>query len=144
VKVQIESPRSKHGTSVLGGAIAHGSGVFQSTALYNVSVDESQVEPATGVDSGAATHTFTRRVGLQYVMQVLLNSLPLLLVDILTLASTMIACRLIWHYFALPVRFDFSAFLIPITTGFFLLNIELGLYPGVRLSPVEELRRLVV
>ena len=44
----------------------------------------------------------------------------------------------------LAVGVDVSACLLPIATGFVLINTELGLYPGVRLSPVEEFRRLVV
>ena len=39
---------------------------------------------------------------------------------------------------------DVSSYLLPIAAGFVLLNFAFGLYPGVRLSPVEELRRLVV
>src|SRR4029450_1791803 len=83
-------------------------------------------------------------VGLQYLFQVWLNSLPMLLVDVLTIIGTIIACRLLWHRLDPTVQFDVSSFLIPIVTGFILLNIELGLYPGVRISPVEELRRLFV
>jgi Undecaprenyl-phosphate galactose phosphotransferase WbaP len=42
------------------------------------------------------------------------------------------------------IGIDVSACLFPIATGFVLFNFEMGLYPGVRLSPVEELRKLVV
>jgi Undecaprenyl-phosphate galactose phosphotransferase WbaP len=37
---------------------------------------------------------------------------------------------------------DLSSCFWPIATGFLLISAELGLYPGVRLSPVEEFRRL--
>jgi hypothetical protein len=39
---------------------------------------------------------------------------------------------------------DVSGYLLPIAAGFVLLNFQFGLYPGVKLSPIEELRRLVV
>ena len=44
----------------------------------------------------------------------------------------------------IPVGVDVSDSLIAIASGFVLLNVELSLYPGVRLSPVEEFRRLIV
>jgi Undecaprenyl-phosphate galactose phosphotransferase WbaP len=68
----------------------------------------------------------------------------LLLVDIIALAATIVASRFLFQQFHYIVGINLSAYLIPIATGFVLLNFELGLYPGVRLSPVEELRRLVV
>jgi Undecaprenyl-phosphate galactose phosphotransferase WbaP len=95
-------------------------------------------------DFAADQRAFSRRVGLRYSIQVILNSLPLLAVDVLSLTATIAACRIVAHQFGLHVGVDVSDFLIPITAGFILLNFELGLYPGVRLSPVEELRRLVV
>ena len=39
---------------------------------------------------------------------------------------------------------DLSACFLPIASGFLLICAELGLYPGIRLSPVDELRRLAV
>jgi Undecaprenyl-phosphate galactose phosphotransferase WbaP len=68
----------------------------------------------------------------------------MLLVDILALTITIITCRFVFGELGYAVRIGVWAFLFPIATGFVLLNFELGLYPGVRLSPVEELRRLVV
>jgi Undecaprenyl-phosphate galactose phosphotransferase WbaP len=86
----------------------------------------------------------TRKVGLQYVFQALLNGLPLLAVDIFALTATISACRLVFFKLGIPVGVDVSDSLIAIASGFVLLNIELSLYPGVRLSPVEEFRRLIV
>ena len=40
----------------------------------------------------------------------------------------------------ISVGMDVSECLLPVATGFVLLNFELDLYPGARLSPVEELR----
>jgi len=117
-------------------------GVFP-TRLGNSSVVDDTQETA-GSHSSEYHRPFTRKVGAQYIFQILLNGLPLLLVDILALTVTISACRMLFHYFRIEVGLDVSEGLIPIATGFVLLNFELGLYPGVRLSPVEELRRLVV
>src|SRR4029078_3895403 len=86
----------------------------------------------------------SRRVGLLYSVQVLLNSLPLLLVDVFALTATIAFVRLIFIQLHLRDGMDVSSYLLPIAVGFILLNFEFGLYPGVRLSPVEELRRIVV
>src|SRR6185369_8423955 len=75
---------------------------------------------------------------------VLANSLPLLLVDVFAITATIIAVRLVFIQLNLKDGMDVSSYLMPIAAGFVLLNFEFGLYPGVRLSPVEELRRLVV
>jgi Undecaprenyl-phosphate galactose phosphotransferase WbaP len=137
---QTEEGLSGSATALVGAPTARGS-ISHSSACY------MSLEEGAHIDSdeepGDANKVFNRKVGGHYIFQTLVNSLPLLLVDILTLTATIIACRFAWGQFD-PMRFDVSAFLIPITTGFVLLNIELGLYPGVRLSPVEELRRLVV
>jgi Undecaprenyl-phosphate galactose phosphotransferase WbaP len=117
-------------------------GVFQLAPRCIVPGGDSLSDSATGIP--ARHGVFTRKVGIQYVFQVLANSLPLLLVDVLVISATLAACLMPFHYFGWRVGINVSAYLIAITTGFVLLNIELGLYPGVRLSPVEELRRLVV
>ena len=87
---------------------------------------------------------FSRKVGYQYSWQVIINSLPLLISDILTITATIAACRLLSKLLGIEVGIDVSACLLPIATGFVLLNLELGLYPGVKLSPAEELRRVAV
>jgi Undecaprenyl-phosphate galactose phosphotransferase WbaP len=95
-------------------------------------------------ESAPPTQTYSRRLGAHYVWQVFLNSAPLVVVDMFVLTATIIACRYLFHVLNFSVSIDVSSFLIPIAAGFLLLNFELGLYPGVRLSPVEDLRRLVV
>lgn len=141
MKGQTEVGRGETGTALLGGTFSRG-GVFHSRVRYSSMMEQSKLDDQ---DEAVAGHRiFTRKVGLQYVVQAMLNSLPLLLVDILALTATIAACRILFHQFHYAVGIDVSACLIPITTGFVLLNFELGLYPGVRLSPVEELRRLVV
>jgi Undecaprenyl-phosphate galactose phosphotransferase WbaP len=125
---------------VLGSAV--GQGLFQSRKRV-VSAEDSDVG-----DSGELLATgyrpFSRRVGVRYSLQVLFNSLPLLFTDIFILTATITVCRFFFLQFGLPISLDISASFLPIAAGFVLLNFELGLYPGVRLSPVEELRRLVV
>jgi Undecaprenyl-phosphate galactose phosphotransferase WbaP len=140
VKGQIEAEVSESATALIGTHVPRG-GVSHSRVCYGTLDDDAQ--NASMEQRAEGNKASTRRVGPHYLFQLLLNSLPLLLVDILTLTATIIGCRLLWGQFD-TTRIDVSAFLIPITTGFVLLNIELGLYPGVRLSPVEEMRRLVV
>jgi Undecaprenyl-phosphate galactose phosphotransferase WbaP len=142
VKGQTEDIGAEIGTATLGAAVARGSGVFNSVAPASRLTEESL--GGTNADADVGARAFTRKVGIQYIVQVWLNSLPMLIVDVLTLTATIVAWRLLWHRLDPSVQFDVSTFLVPITTGFVLLNIEMGLYPGVRLSPVEELRRLVV
>jgi ABC-type multidrug transport system fused ATPase/permease subunit len=124
------------------GATAVRGGVFQSAPRYALPSSDELSDSAYGMP--VRHGLFTRRLGIRYIAQSLVNSLPLLLVDVLVLASTIAACRLLFHYVGWKVGIDVSAYLIAITTGFVLLNVEMGLYPGVRLSPVEELRRLAV
>src|SRR5262249_32344339 len=69
---------------------------------------------------------------------------PLLLVDVLVLTATIAAVRLLFIRVGLKDGIDVSSYLLPIAAGFVLLNFQFGLYPGVKLSPVEELRRLVM
>jgi len=141
VEGQTEQDVSLTGTAVIGATLARG-GVFQSPARFSRLDQSGDVEAAA--DSTAGNNADTRKVGAQYAFQVFINSLPLLVVDIVILTATIVVGRLIWHQFDPSLQLDVSSFLLPITTGFVLLNIELGLYPGVRLSPVEELRRLLV
>ncbi len=129
------------GTATLSGAFARGE-VFQGRLGYGPPVEQALADEAS--ESAAAHKPFTRKVGVEYSVQALLNSLPLLVVDLFALTATIAACRFVFREFGFTVGLDVSSGLIPIATGFILLNFELGLYPGVRLSPVEELRRLIV
>lgn len=101
-------------------------------------------ESPEAAEAAAAEGAKIRKVGTEYTVQVLLNSLPLLLADMLTLTAAIVACRTAFVELGWGVGINLSACLLPIATGFVLINTELGLYPGVRLSPVEEFRRLVV
>jgi Undecaprenyl-phosphate galactose phosphotransferase WbaP len=96
-------------------------------------VEASRPEPAA------------RKVGFQYTFQVLVNSLPLLTTDIVTLTAVIAVCRFAFLKLGfIAVGMNVSACLLPMATGFVLINTELGLYPGIRHSPVEEFRRLIV
>ena len=128
------------GTATISGTV--GQGVFQSRMRF-VPTAETTVEDSRR-NIAAGYRPFSRRVGLRYSIQVLLNSLPLLLVDVLALTATIVAVRFVFIQLKLQDGMDVSSYLLPIAVGFVLLNFEFGLYPGVRLSPVEELRRLVV
>jgi Undecaprenyl-phosphate galactose phosphotransferase WbaP len=115
-------------------------GVVHSTAKY----DLPAVESTGDHENPSMRGVLSRRLGIGYVAQVLGNSIPLLAVDVVVLAATIAACRMLFHYAGWKVGIDVSAYFIAVAAGFVLLNVEFGLYPGVRLSPVEELRRLVV
>lgn len=127
---------SVYGTAVVGGGPSH--------ARFRFINPRTRADAALNDEARGEPNTFTRKVGLRYVVQALANSAPLAVVDLIVLTVTISACRYLFHYFGLRVGIDVSACLIPIAAGFWLLNFELGLYPGVRLSPVEELRRLTV
>lgn len=128
------------GPAVFGAGTARG--VFQSPVQCQRAACDGSAND--GSDGASTERVHIRKVGLQYVFQVIFNGLPLLLVDILALTTTVSACRLAFFELGVPVGIDVSDSLIAITSGFVLLNIELSLYPGVRLSPVEEFRRLIV
>jgi len=128
------------GTAVFGAGTA--SGVFHAPVRRQAAAQESVAD--NEANAGISERVHTRRVGVQYAAQVLSNSLPLLLVDIFALTATISACRLLFFKLGIPVGVDVSDSLIAIASGFLLINMEMGLYPGVRLSPVEEFRRLIV
>jgi len=119
-----------------------GQGLFPSRKRL-ASAEESG-EQVLVRETGAGYRPFSRRVGFRYSLQAVLNSLPLLLVDIFALAGTIAVVRIIFLRLNLRDGIDVDGFLPAIVGGFVLLNFELGLYPGVRLSPVEELHRLAV
>ncbi len=141
MKGQAEAVEGESGTATIGAGFGRGR-LYRSGVPYVPAAQETQTD--IEVELRAPHQAFTRKVGAQYVAQSLLVSLPLLIVDLLALTATVTVCRFLFQQFGIVVGIDVSAGLIPIATGFVLLNFELGLYPGVRLSPVEELRRLVV
>ena len=141
MKGQTELAVGDSGTATLGAA-GVGRGLFQTRVRFGA-------EPGEAEESGqhpivVGHRAFSRRVGIQYSLQVILNSLPLLFADIGGLTATIVVWRLIFRKLAVLPGIDVSACLLPIAIGFVLLNFELDLYPGLRLGPVEELRRLVV
>ncbi|MGD9632754.1 MAG: undecaprenyl-phosphate galactose phosphotransferase WbaP [Pirellulales bacterium] len=84
----------------------------------------------------------TRRVGFRYLVQQVLTSGPLVAVDLTLLLGVIALARVVLLYAGIKTGLNLSACFWPIATGFLLISAELGLYPGIRLSPVEEFRRL--
>ena len=141
MKGHIEETESEVGTATLSTS-GVGRGLFQS---------HERLSPLTGELDDSGQHMvapnwrpFSRRVGAAYSWQVFVNSLPLLLADFVTLTATLAGWKLIFIQLGLNAAMDVTAGWLPIAAGLILLNFEMGLYPGVKLSPVEELRRLSV
>ena len=84
----------------------------------------------------------SRRVGFRYLAQQLLTSGPLIVADLLLLLAVLSVARQTLIFVGGKTGLDLSACFLPIASGFLLISAELGLYPGIRLSPVEEFRRL--
>jgi Undecaprenyl-phosphate galactose phosphotransferase WbaP len=122
-------------------AMATARGVVHSPPRYVLPTGETS---GLNADPSNQPSIFARRIGIRYVIQTLANGIPLLAADVLTLSAIIVAGRYLFAYFGWRIGIDLSACLIPIATGFVLINLELGLYPGVRLGPIEELRRLAV
>jgi Undecaprenyl-phosphate galactose phosphotransferase WbaP len=136
----METSGADIGTATLGAAAVQG-GLFHSRLRFPM---PQHARSTVESEMSEQPKTFSRRLGAHYILQAFLSSAPLVIVDLLVLTATISACRYLFYLLDFRVGIDVSSFLIPIATGFLLLNFELGLYPGVRLSPVEELRRLVV
>lgn len=83
-----------------------------------------------------------RRVGFRYSFQQLLTSGPLVVADLVLLVVVFAAARQLIRFCGGTVGLDLTACFLPIASGFLLICAELGLYPGIRLSPVEEFRRM--
>jgi Undecaprenyl-phosphate galactose phosphotransferase WbaP len=100
------------------------------------------IQPTPGGEAQAIG--YRRRVGAQYLLQLALTTVPLVIVDLALITLSIIAARQIAIYFEIGTGINISAYFLPIATGFLVIAMELGLYPGIRLSPVEEFRRLAV
>lgn len=98
----------------------------------------------TMAENQTDVEVFARVVGREYLVQLLLTSIPLILVDLAGLTFSIAAARQIAWFAGFTVGLDLSAIFLPIATGLVLISAELGLYPGIRLSPVDEFRRLAV
>jgi Undecaprenyl-phosphate galactose phosphotransferase WbaP len=95
-------------------------------------------------DSGAIRAKLRRHVGIGYLAQLCLTSGPLMFADLALLAAAILIPKFVMQFFGSGPRMDLSACFLPIASGFLLICAELSLYPGIRLSPVDELRRLAV
>lgn len=99
-------------------------------------------ETAEAAESNPAGRS--RQVGFEYVLQTALTSLPLVVFDLAMLILGITTARQTVFLFGGAAGMDLTSCFPPIATGFVLIGAELNLYPGIRLSPVEELRRLTV
>ena len=113
---------------------------FQSVA----SARSTFVEPLRAAGNGTASRAHARRVGARYLVQLGLTTIPLILVDLALLTIAILVARGFVRYIGIGTGIDVSASFLPIAVGFVLIAVELGLYPGIRLGPVEEFRRLAV
>lgn len=141
VSSQYEAVRGDSGTATL-----HPPGIGRGVFRVRPADTSAQGDVTEGgrSDANAEWRPFPRKVGARYSLQAFLNSVPMLAVDLGVLLGTIAALRFLSRYFLFDAPVDISSFLLPIGTGFVIMNFELGLYPGVRLSPVEEMRRLAV
>lgn len=88
----------------------------------------------------------TRKPGKRYgyVAQILLTSTPLLAADLLGLVSAFMLSFFLMSAFLQYVGPNLSL-MLPLTSGVFLLiNAMLGLYPGIGIDPIMELRQCTI
>ena len=97
---------------------------------------------AAASDDEVAVNKVSRRVGRRYLVQQLLTSGPLIILDLALLLVVIEVAREALVYAGIRPGLDLSACFLPIAAGFLLISAELGLYPGIRLGPVEEFRRM--
>jgi Undecaprenyl-phosphate galactose phosphotransferase WbaP len=102
------------------------------------------IEPLRTNGSSMASQAHARRIGARYLLQLSLTTIPLILADLVLLTAAIVVARAFVRYIGIGTGVDVSASLLPIVVGFVLIAVELGLYPGIRLGPVEEFRRLAV
>jgi Undecaprenyl-phosphate galactose phosphotransferase WbaP len=118
--------------------------VLRSTYQSSTSERSTVLEQPGSVGSGAASRAVGRRVGGRYLAQLGLTTIPLIVADLVLLTIAIATAWWVVHYVDIGTGIDTSAFYVPIIVGFVLVAVELGLYPGIRLGPVEEFRRLAV
>lgn len=103
------------------------------------------LEPASSpiADETGAAHE-KRRVGIRYLVQSTLTGAPLMIADLALLAAVFAVAKFGVLFLGRVPAMDLSTFFLPIAAGFLVIGAEMGLYPGIRLSPVDEFRRLAV
>ncbi|MCA9238766.1 MAG: undecaprenyl-phosphate galactose phosphotransferase WbaP [Planctomycetales bacterium] len=84
-----------------------------------------------------------REVGVEYLRQLFLTAGALVLADLAVICLAIAATRGLFFAMSNPSGFDVSSHLLPIGIVLVVICGVLGLYPGIRLSPVEELKRCV-
>ncbi|MEX2308339.1 MAG: undecaprenyl-phosphate galactose phosphotransferase WbaP [Pirellulales bacterium] len=100
---------------------------------------------AAGQLNGGVNKDFAnRRVGFEFIRQLVLTGAPFMLADLAVLVAVIGAAKYLMLFFGLRPLMDLSGSVLPIAAGFVVIATELGLYPGIRTSPVDEFRRLAV
>ncbi len=118
---------------------------MRSTFQQFGSSQSTLIQPSrSGAKSQTADDSHRRRVGAQYLFQLALTTVPLILIDLALLTLAIVAARELVLYLKIGTGINISLYFLPIATGFLLVASELGLYPGIRLNPIEEFRRLAV
>lgn len=114
-----------------------GRGIMQTTSFLHAPVACQSVDDSGREKAG-------RHVRFQYLAQLFLTTAPLIALDLGLLGVIVLAAKHLLLFLELPPGLDLSTGVLPIATGFLLISAEMGLYPGIRLSPVEEFRRLAM
>jgi Undecaprenyl-phosphate galactose phosphotransferase WbaP len=101
------------------------------------------IEPARSDMAGEEAQAGSeRRIGARYLWQLAKTAAPLMAIDLFVLSIGILIARQTVILLGVGAGIDVSAHFLPIAIGFLLVAAELGLYPGIRLGPVEEFRRL--
>ena len=82
--------------------------------------------------------------GQNYLSQVLLTSLPLIVADVLMLATAMCLSATVVGLFVEGFLVSFSSFFLPMIVGLLFVHTMLGLYPGVGMHPIVEFRQTCI
>jgi Undecaprenyl-phosphate galactose phosphotransferase WbaP len=114
---------------------------FQGVTPAHARLLESAVGRSNGKENEEVA---TRHVGFQFMRQMVLTGVPFMLADLAVLVAVIVAAKYVMYLFGLRPLMDLSASVLPIAAGFVVIATELGLYPGIRISPVDEFRRLAV
>jgi Undecaprenyl-phosphate galactose phosphotransferase WbaP len=143
VPIETELSETQAGVAVSDSGVINSRQLLGPTFQPVASARSTFVEPLRA-GNGTASRAHARRVGARYLVQLGFTTIPLILVDLALLTIAILVARGFVRYVGIGTGIDVSASFLPIAVGFVLIAVELGLYPGIRLGPVEEFRRLAV
>lgn len=107
-------------------------------------IHTSQVRAGVKLSNPPSQPEQARKVGWEYLWQSIRTSLPLVAIDLAAMVFAIAVARQFLLVLGGAAGMNISAIFPPIALGFVIVGAELGLYPGIQLSPVEEFRRLLV